>query len=328
MSVLENPQISVIVPVYNVQNFLEKCINSILSQTYKDFELLLIDDGSTDNSAVICKAAGALDGRIKYYYKENGGLSDARNFGLRHIHGKYVTFIDSDDWVEKSYLDYLYKSITAEDSDISTCIFMLCSEETTKPWKSLPETPVVVSGKDALVSLLYDDAINVSANGKLIRSTLFADIRFPVGRRFEDVGTTYKIIRDATTVAVGGASLYNYLMRPGSITHSGAVGVYDRLELAEQAYADLLGEDAEVNRAAESYLVFHMLSVLRSIDLNYPDQRKKGNSLRREALKHGRGVLGNARVPLRNKVALLALVFGLDVYKKVWEIYCAGTGRI
>lgn len=119
---MERPLISVIVPAYNVEKFVEKCIDSILLQSFKDFEVLLIDDGAKDSTPEICDACANKDSRIKVYHKENGGLSDARNYGIDRMQGKYVTFIDSDDYVAPGYFEYLYSLITQEEGiQIAIC---------------------------------------------------------------------------------------------------------------------------------------------------------------------------------------------------------------
>ena len=323
----EAPRISVVVPVYNVESYINKCIESILAQTFNDFELLLIDDGSTDKSSTICKAAQARDKRIRYYRKENGGLSDARNFGIERIKANYVTFIDSDDWVEPTYLEYLYNAAQVYGADIATCVFMLRRGESATPWKAFQERTVPLSSRDALLSLLCADTINVSANSKLYNSSLFADIRFPVGKHFEDVGTTYKLIQNASTVAVGGAPLYNYVMRPGSITNSANSSIFDRAELAEQAYRDLYGKDCEINSAVEQYYVYHLLSVLHGCNLADSEQLAKAKVIEKTVLEHRASVLNQSNTSNRDRVALYALSLGLYFYQFAWNVYCIATGR-
>lgn len=315
------PIISVIIPIYNVAEYLDKCIKSVLSQTYIDFELLLIDDGSTDESADICKNACEQDDRIRYFYKENGGLSDARNFGLKHIRGEYVSFIDSDDWVESTYLEYLFNAIKINDSDMSTCIYMLRQDGKAIPWKTLPSEPRVLSGREALISLLSADAINVSSNGKLLRSSLFEDICFPCGKHFEDVGTTYKLIQKSKTVAVGGAPLYNYFMRSNSITHSSNSRIFDRFELAKYAYLDLQSDDWEINDSAEYYYINHSLSVLHSCNLKDKAQKEKAIRIKKEILQHKSNILLSGYASRRDKIALYILSLGLPIYQLSWFFY-------
>ncbi len=329
MPISNNPTISVVVPVYNVENYLRKCIDSILRQSFKDFELLLIDDGSTDGSADICKWARDTDERVSYYYKENGGLSDARNYGLKRIKGKYVSFIDSDDWVEENYLRYLYDAIRDGNSDISTCIFNIRHGDLAKPWKELPEEPVLLSGRDALLSLLCTETVDVSANGKLFLSSLFADVRFPKGRRYEDVGTTWRLLDKAKLVSVGGAPLYNYCMRSGSITHSGDTGIFDRSDLAREAYEKLGSRgDDELTADAERYYIFHCLSVLHTVNLADSEQQDRARGLRKVVLSHKASVLSNPRTPRRDTVALAAITLGLRFYQFSWNVYALVSGRI
>lgn len=321
------PTISVIVPVYNVEQYLDKCIDSILSQTFSDFELLLIDDGSTDGSSLICKNACERDERIHYYRKANGGLSDARNFGLNHIRGEYVSFVDSDDWIDETYLECLYSNASASRAEISTCNFKIQRGENSIHQQELNSGYTTLSTREALLALLLTDKINVSANSKLFKSKLFDDIRFPQGKHFEDVGTTYKLLKKAKNVSVGSASLYNYLMRPGSITHSKNESVFDRAELAKQAYDDLNGSDVELSIAAERYYVVHALSVLHSCNLRDTNQRAKANSLRNDVLNRKNRILSSEKVSKRDKIALHALSLGLKPYQLAWNLYCIATGR-
>lgn len=322
-----DPAISIIVPVYNVKDYLRACVDSVLRQTFDDFELILVDDGSTDGSGDLCEELCELDDRIICLHKENGGLSDARNYGIERMRGTYVTFIDSDDWVESTYLEYLHTNIQLQDSDISTCIFMTQRDDVAKPWKQLSAEPAVITGHDALLSMLYEESVNVSAHGKLYRSSLFRDVRYPTGRRYEDVGTTYKLLCKARTVAVGGAPLYNYVMRQGSITHTGSVGILDRYLLARQAYMNLRNDGPDVERAARRYLTFHELSVLRSCDLHDARQRTQMQRIKADALNSRKSVLADPRTPHRDRIALSILPFGFSVYRWAWFLYARLTNR-
>lgn len=149
------PEISVVVPIYNVFSYLQKCVESVLVQSFEDFELLLIDDGSTDGSGELADKLAVDDARVKVFHKTNGGLSDARNYGVKHAIGKYVTFIDSDDWIEESYLEYLYSLLVGNDADISTCYFNKCLGDKRYPWRLPSAEALVMDSKEALLSLLY-----------------------------------------------------------------------------------------------------------------------------------------------------------------------------
>lgn len=318
------PEISVVVPIYNVFSYLQKCVESVLVQSFEDFELLLIDDGSTDGSGELADKLAVDDARVKVFHKTNGGLSDARNYGVRHAIGKYVTFIDSDDWIEESYLEYLYSLLVGNDADISTCYFNKCLGDKRYPWRRPSAEALVMDSKEALLSLLYQERINVCAPCKLYRVELTrSGIKYPVGKHYEDVDTTWRFIAESSKVAVGQQPLYNYVMRQGSIVHQVNNSIFDRSDLALDAYEglDALG-DADISMAAERYLVFHYLSVLRSIDLNSRDHLLRAKTLSDTVKEHSLRVLSNSRTPCRDRVALYALRFGLHFYRFAWNAYC------
>ena len=163
--------ISVIVPVYNMEKYLARCVDSLLSQTMKDFEILLIDDGSTDGSASICKEYAARDNRIRYIKKKNGGLSDARNVALEHAKGEFVTFIDSDDFVHGTYLEYLLSLILENNADISSCIHFETSLDKFSEDLGNSDT-FCMSGYEACERMLKDLApVLTAACGKLYRTS-------------------------------------------------------------------------------------------------------------------------------------------------------------
>lgn len=316
-------EISVIVPVYNVAGYLEKCVESILCQTYGDFELLLVDDGSTDGSGELADSLATSDDRVRVFHKSNGGLSDARNYGVKFAKGRYITFIDSDDWIEHNYLEFLYSAVVDNDADISTCYYNKCVGDRRYSWQEPSDEIVVMDGKEALLSLLYHERINVSAHGKLYKKELaMSGIEYPVGKHYEDVDTTWRFIAATRKVAVGQLPLYNYVMREGSIVHQVSDSIFDRVELAESAYSGLLAMgDGEIAAAAERYVVFHSLSVLRSIDLGKPAHVRRARQLRDAINQRAKTVLADSRTPNRDKIAIRALRFGFRFYRFAWDVY-------
>lgn len=151
------PTISVVVPVYNVEPFLDECVSSILSQTFSDFELILVDDGSPDNCPQMCDAWAEKDERIKVIHKKNGGLADARNFGIRAASGKYIAFVDSDDWVERQFLSTLYEGAISGDYDMVQCNFQRIYEDGTLCANTFP---AAVYDRDYIVNILMPDMLN------------------------------------------------------------------------------------------------------------------------------------------------------------------------
>lgn len=213
--------ISIIVPVYNVEKYLPKCIESLLKQTYKKLEIILVDDGSTDQSGIICTSYEKLDRRIKVIHKQNGGLSDARNFGLNVAKGKYVTLVDSDDFVEPIMIEYLYTLISKYQADISVCQRNEVEEKNNVIHPHLTVQEEVVDGnRNCMKSFFTNKGIDTVACGKLYKNELFDKVRYPIGKYHEDVFTTYKLIAQAQRIAIGSEHLYNYLIRSNSISNS------------------------------------------------------------------------------------------------------------
>lgn len=211
--------ISVVVPVYNMEKFLARCIDSLLAQTLTDFEILLIDDGSTDKSAEICKKYAEKDSRIQYIYKQNGGLSDARNTAVKIAKGEYITFIDSDDYVHNTYLDYLFTLCENHNADIASCIHFETSEDACI-YNVSEEKVLSMSGKEACKRMVTDLApVLTAACGKLYKTSIVKKYEFPYGRLHEDVATTYKYYLDAEKVIYSYKELYAYYQHPNSIMH-------------------------------------------------------------------------------------------------------------
>lgn len=214
---MNNPLISVIVPVYNVEPYLDRCVQSIVDQTYTNLEIILVDDGSPDNCPVLCDAWAAKDSRIKVIHKANGGLSDARNAGMAIAAGEYVAFVDSDDWVAPDMYRHLLDRMTADDCDIAACGVEMVWEDGT------PSRPLTAPGNHmldtvaAMEALLDETLLKQPVWYKLYRKELISDIPFPVGKYHEDVFWSYQIIARARRVSVCDTPGYFYLQRAGSI---------------------------------------------------------------------------------------------------------------
>lgn len=213
--------ISVVVPVYNVEKYLKKCIDSTINQTYKKLEIILVDDGSTDSSKEICDEYIKQDSRIKVIHKENGGLSSARNAGIDIASGKYIGFIDSDDWIEKSMLEKLINLAEKSDSDIVLCNYFMAYDEKNQIQKEDIEYKEY-SNYEAL-NKIYDDKLGVSmiiAWNKLYNIELFNNIRYPAGKVHEDEFITYKLLFKANRICYLNEKLVYYRQQNKSITNS------------------------------------------------------------------------------------------------------------
>ena len=216
------PRISVIVPVYKVEKYIHRCIDSILAQTYRNFELILVDDSSPDTCPEICDEYAKKDDRIRVIHQENGGLSAARNAGIDAANGEFLFFIDSDDVICENTLELLLLSAEKCDADISLGKFQRFSDMDLPDVTTLPEASIKkLSGTDALEMLLSDDEKEytlISACCKLIRANVLKEIRFPVGRLFEDEFTTYKMYYKSASVVLSDATLYYYYENSTGIT--------------------------------------------------------------------------------------------------------------
>lgn len=210
--------ISVIVPIYKVEAYLDECVRSIVAQTYPHLEIILVDDGSPDNCGSMCDEWAGKDPRIKVIHKPNGGLSDARNAGLEIASGEYISFIDSDDWIEPDMYAHMHDALLKEGADICACRIAACYPDHRQDWGC---PAYRVTGPEETLAMLYDDtAYPVSALNKLYRRELWEELRFPVGKICEDAFTTYLLIHSAKRIVQLPEALYCYRIRPESIMTS------------------------------------------------------------------------------------------------------------
>lgn len=218
-------KISVIVPVYNVEHYLSHCVRSIISQNYEDFEILLIDDGSKDNSGALCDDYQNKYENIRTFHKKNGGLSDARNYALNYVKGEYVMYIDSDDYIEpdtlKSMAYFINNSKNTDNADVVISPFIDEREDGSVLYSVKNKDGYVKMGSQkALQEMNYQQKFGTSACGKLIKTDLAKKYLFPVGRLYEDLATMYKIIGDANNVILMNHYFYHYIKHDGSIRFS------------------------------------------------------------------------------------------------------------
>ncbi|MCR5253492.1 MAG: glycosyltransferase [Treponema sp.] len=254
--------ISVIIPVYNVEKFLVKCIDSVISQSYTNLEILLIDDGSTDGSGKICDSYAQKDNRIKVIHKINGGLSSARNLGLDNASGEYIAFIDSDDFVKKNFIQILYERLIIDKSDISVCNF----ERIDESGNSISEFPLIKSEekmiqnrKEFWESFFHHGAVNVVAWNKLYKKKIFDSIRYFEGHIHEDIFIIPEIIECVEKISFTTEPLYCYLKRSDSIV--GNVKNKHVFDI-DKIFADLLlAEYFEKNGYFEMFS-HHLLDVI------------------------------------------------------------------
>lgn len=243
----ESNLVTIIVPVYNVEKYLERCLNSIIKQSYSNLEIILIDDGSTDNSGKICDEFQNIDKRIHTIHKKNGGLSSARNTGMDKAHGIYITFIDSDDWIDERFIELMVSEMENTGSDIVQCGYKRINSSGKITYETNLKKQYLVTKKDILDAFFITGNFQTMACAKLYKNSFINDYRFMVGKNNEDTILMADIMDDLSQISIIHNNLYNYFYNPESITNT-------RLNTTkiEQAY----------------YSAYYML---KKCENNYPD---------------------------------------------------------
>ncbi|HFU3967468.1 TPA: glycosyltransferase family 2 protein [Streptococcus suis] len=266
---MNKPLISIIVPVYNVENYLDECIQTVLAQTYSNWELLLINDGSTDSSGTICDDYAKGDERIRVIHKNNGGLSDARNAGIDNCTGEYITFLDSDDGIREDFLETCLTTAIQHDVDIVIGHFFIWDENQQTFYyfveQSQKDTIELISAQEALnrqvVWKNFNTAPFVVAWGKVFKATLFNTIRFPKGKVFEDEYTIHKALLKSDSVALINKEFYMYRRHGNSIMTSdfSLSKVLNNIEALEERIVDLVlaKKDTELVRQKLYNILLH-----------------------------------------------------------------------
>ena len=236
----EKPTISIIVPVYNVEKYLPECIESILAQTFRDFELILVDDGSPDNCPALCDAAAEKDGRIRVIHQKNGGLSAARNAGLDIARGEWIGFADSDDTIEPEMYGTLLRLAQEHHANLAVC-GILPVDEQNKPLAPPLQTPqTAVLNREQAIARIAFAPFHIAPN-KLYRREIFAQLRYPVGKLNEDSFVAPAVLEQVTTAVYTEQQFYRYRQRTGSIMNSRqTLRNYDGVEAAYACWECLL----------------------------------------------------------------------------------------
>lgn len=275
----KQPLISVIIPVYNVEKYLKSCLDSVVSQTYKNLEIILVDDGSVDNSGKICDEYAEKDKRITVIHKENGGLSDARNVGIEKAQGSYITFVDSDDFIEKNFIKILVniainKKVHFVIGNYKKFVKDSRNKDRNAKYEVNENSITVFSPRETMLRMLYQKQLSMYAHGKLYDRKLFTAVRFPKGKLFEDVPTIWSIVKQVDKVAYVNYKLYFYRQRNGSIvnntySHRKMDQVYFSKEILEE-----VKNDDELYKAAISKYFFCLADIYAQVDKENKEDRK------------------------------------------------------
>lgn len=310
------PLVSVIVPCYNVEQYLPQCIDSILNQTYQNLEVWLVDDGSPDRCGEICDEYAKKDARIKVINKKNGGLADARNVALDVMTGEYVVFVDSDDYISPTHIEGLYHLIEKYGADVSVNTFCSFYEgsspnpspKSTKDW--------VLDGLHAAEIMFYQEHFDTTAWGKMYKASLFDGIRYPQGLLFEDLPTTYRLLLKANKVVFNDEQSYFYLLRSNSI--EGAAFSPHKLDSGLRLMALMDKDRDKLQAIIKSYncriasFAFHLL-------LQMPNGYEHRKDLERRIKMIRLSVLMDNRARKKARIACLLSFIGFGVVQKLFN---------
>lgn len=313
---MKEPLITVIVPFYKVEDYIDRCIRSILNQTYKNLEIILVDDGSPDNCGNIIDRYAQIDPRIIALHKENGGLSDARNYATQLARGEFLSYIDGDDWVSPYYIENLYSAIIKDNADLAVSGFQMVYED--KPNDNQPDNVLrdymQVGMEECLRSMFYQRGIETSAASKLYKRDMFHMLVYPKGKLYEDIPVTYAVIKHAKKIAIIKNEDYYYFQRATSIQNTSFVPQkLEAIEHMKDVVNDIENSYQQLISAAHCRYFSCVCNILFQIcDMKYEAEKK----LLWNEVKHYRGeVLVDREASLKSRMAAALSFLGFGVMR-------------
>ena len=303
--------ISVIVPIYKVEAYLDECVSSIVGQTHHNLEIILVDDGSPDRCSAICDGWAAKDSRIRVIHKENGGLSDARNAGIEIATGAYIAFVDSDDWIMPEMYETMLAALKRENADICACSILSCYPDRQVKWGCLE---CAAGDSEQILSMLYHDtAYPVSAWNKLYSRELWAENRFPKGKICEDAFTTYLLVHQADRIVLIPDAMYCYRIRENSImTSAFSIKRMDEEEAWRCNYQFVQQHYPNLYKAAFDFYLQKVNCIIRAIPRDsrreFAPEYNKLHRILRDNLGY---IMFSSRLALKHRVKLLLDYFTL-----------------
>ena len=312
-----NELISVIVPVYNVEEYLQECFEAISNQTYKNIEIILVDDGSTDGSGKLCDSIAENNERVKVIHKSNGGLSSARNTGISTALGELISFIDSDDFPRKNMIENLHKCMKENNADVVCCDFS--SSETVE--KCGNEVNVFTS-EEAISRLLDDYGYKCYAWNKLYKKELFEKIRYPEGEFFEDIKTTFKIFKNAKIICYLHSDLYFYRTRQDSITNRvysvKNIDLINAIDYVKENAVKTLDKE-QCSRLMAGYATYYMSFIKKAF---FSDKEQKENvvALRRFIIKNMHEIMNSKGLITKVKIEMFLYAISPAFFKKLLKM--------
>lgn len=318
---MEKELVSIVVPVYNVEKYLPRCIDSLLNQTYNIIEIVIIDDGSTDNCPNICDEFDKRYSCVKVIHKTNGGLADARNIGIEHANGRFITFVDSDDFVSKYYIENLYSALIMGNADLSISMFENLPEDKeikSKTSGMKKKELYICSSEKCLELLLYQEGIETSAPGKLYKREIIEKLRFPKGRLYEDIMFSTTAISCANKIAIIPNIDYYYFQRRGSIQYQKfTLKKLDCIEFSKELNKFVKDNYPNLKGAADCRYFGALCNIVLQIPKNeFVSERKQ---LWFEIKEYRKIVIKDSKVRKKTKYAAILSYLGYDLMLFVYQ---------
>lgn len=312
------PLISVIVPVYNAKPYLDRCVQSIIHQTYENNEIILVDDGSNDGSEKMCDDYASSNKNIKTFHINNSGPSVARNYGVGVANGDLISFIDSDDYVTADYLEYLFMLMDMDNADVS------CSDlsENETPSEDGSYKEEVLNAETAIIRSCYNEHVSISPCAKLYKKHILKKHPFPDGRIYEDLATIYKLFSECDQIAVSTKKSYIVIKRPGSI---------QRRAISEEQFDHLIASEDQIEYMKKNYpnavdaakyrCVSNAIEMISRHNVLKCDNSKNNfRRIRNYIKKYTKDVLHNKHTSINTKISIMIIMLGYYPVKLLWPI--------
>lgn len=312
-----NDLVSIIVPIYNVEEYIDECVDSLIRQDYSNIEILLVDDGSTDQSGKIADKFAKNNEKVYSFHKKNGGLSSARNYGLKKAKGKYICFVDSDDYVKKDYVSSMHNNIISNKTMIASCGYCHLKPDGNVCEINFQNIKKKYFGDDAQIYLNIIGYFNVSACNKMFDKSLFNDIEFPIGKKSEDWFIMYKLIEKSNSIYYDSDSKYIYRQRKGSIT-KGSRANYDAIEAATQVF-NYFRNNENVSKYAAQSLAFAIIGIY-NYELCNSINKENLNKLLKMERKYYK-YLTYKHLSFNRKCQLFIFNYCNSIYNYIFKIY-------
>ena len=318
------PLISVILPIYNVEKVLRRSVDSVLAQTYGNIEIILVDDGSLDGCPEICDEYAKRDSRVRVIHQQNGGVSAARNTGVRAAEGEFISFVDPDDYVAEDFLFFMYNLMNEHEADIVSCGAVDIYPSGKTAFHSADSDVHIMDSREALERMCYNDGFYITLWDKLFKASLFDNILFTEGKLFEDTGTTYKLVDRAEKIVSCCKIKYYYVISADSssiTTSSFKMSKLDYVEMADEMADFIKANYPELKPAAERKQLHACLSTLTQLVNSKTRNRQVEDMLLKRIKLLKKSAVRNPRTPKRDKAALAALGFGFGFFAFMWRLY-------